>query len=239
MSTDLERLERLAERLRAVEPMRPSPQARIRGWNLTQAAIQRAHRGQRVVRSPLRLVLALAAAAAVLIVGTVAVSAQALPDSPLYPVKGALENVRGLLALTPTDRFTYHLELASTRLDEAQAMFASRRDDLAVIALSEEAERMNQAAAIVASLESTDQAEATELKNRLEQAIDVHDQQLAGLLGDVTNPQALSAIAAARDRAQSALDAARAAVQGNGSNGAGAGGHGSGSPPAGHGPSPK
>src|SRR5438445_642418 len=71
MSTELQRLERLAERLRSLEPALPSPQARIRGLNLALAAVK-APQGARRQRSAGRFLLALAAAGAVLIVGTVA-----------------------------------------------------------------------------------------------------------------------------------------------------------------------
>ncbi len=231
MSTELQRLqrlERLAERLRSLEPALPSAQARTRGLNLALAAIG-SPQAVRRPRSVGRLVLALAAAGAVLIVSTVVASADALPDSPLYQVKSLVEDARGLLLFSAADRVSYHLELANTRLKEAQAMFGRHRDDLAEQALSDLAAQMKDAAAEINSLSASDAQAASLEEQRLEQAIQVHDAQLAGLQGNVTNPQALTAIQAARDRAQQALDQARSAISGKNS-GNNSSGHGKGTP---------
>jgi hypothetical protein len=216
MSTELERLERLAERLRSVEPALPSPQARIRGLNLALAAVGTPQAARRP-RSAGRFLLALAAAGVVLIVGTVAASADALPDSPLYPVKGLVEDARGLLLFSAADRVNYHLELAGTRLREAQAMFGRHRDDLAEQALADLAVEIKDAASDIDSLSASDLQAASQEEQQLEQAIQMHDAQLAGLQGNVTNPQALSAIQAARDRAQQALTQTRSTVNSKGS----------------------
>ena len=222
MSTELQRLERLAERLRSLEPALPSPQARIRGLNLALAAV-RTPQGARRQRSAGRFLLALAAAGAVLIVGTVAASADALPDSPLYPVKGLVENARGLLLFSPADRVNYHLELAGTRLREAEAMFGRHRDDLAEQALAGLAVEIKDAGTDINSLSASDLQAATQEEGRLEEAIQSHDAQLAGLQGNVTNPQALSAIQTARDRVQQTLSQTRSTVnsKGNPSNSGG------------------
>ena len=203
-------MEALAERLRIVEPMTPSPAAKIRGWNLVSAAVQQSATVRSGSHSVRRLVLATVAAAVLLVGGTVAASANSLPDSALYPIKGVVEQVRGALAFSPSDQLTYHLELAQTRLTEAEAMIARHRLDLASQALSAMDDQLGDAAALVKAEKGTDPALAADMENRLLQAIATHDSQLAGLQGQVTNPAAQSAILRARDRAAEAVQVAKA-----------------------------
>jgi hypothetical protein len=223
------RLEMLAERLRGVEPVSPSPAAKIRGWNLVAASVEQS-RTLRKTGSPLRrLVLAPLAAALLLVAGGVAASANSLPDSPLYPVKGLLEQARGQLAFSAADRLNYHLELAQARLTEATAMIASHRIDLAGKALSAMDDQLQDAASVVAGQSQTSPALAADLQNRLEQAIAVHDRQLAGLQGQVSNPTAQQAIVEARDRAAQALESlTNPSGDGNGNNGSASPGQGQG-----------
>lgn len=227
MMSEAERLEALGERLRAVEPVVPSPAAKIRGWNLVIAAVQQSATVRSRTHSLRRLVLAAAGAAVLVVAGAVAASADSLPDSPLYPVKGALEHARGALAFSPSDRLSYHLELARTRLAEAEAMIARHRVDLAEQALNALDDEFQQAAQLVAVAKQSDGAVGADMQNRLEQAIAVHDRQLSGLQGQVTNPTAQSAIARARDRAAEALQEASKAPD-NGNHGAGPSGKGQG-----------
>jgi Domain of unknown function (DUF5667) len=243
MRSEAERLEALAERLRAVEPMMPSPVAKIRAWNLVEASIEQSRTVRAPARSPWRLVLAGAGAAALLAAGSVAASANSLPDSPLYPVKGALERVEGVLAFSPADRLTYHLNLAQTRLTEAEAMIAGHRVDLAEQALADMNQQLEDAAAVVAG-ERDMPAVAADMEHRLQEAVAVHDQQLTGMQGEVTNPTAQAAIARARDRATQAL----IMLHGSGNQGSGSGqgqgqtgsqGQGSGKGPASPHPTPK
>ncbi|HXN03327.1 MAG TPA: DUF5667 domain-containing protein [Candidatus Acidoferrum sp.] len=203
--SEMERLERLAERLRAVDPVMPSPGAKIRGWNLVLAAVEQSATARKRTHPVRRLVLAAVAAAVLLVAGAVAASADSLPDSALYPLKGVVENVRGALAFSPSDKLAYHLDLARTRLTEAEAMIARHRLDLAGQALSGMNDQLNEAALVVQSEQQSDPALAASLENRLVQAIATHDQQLAGLQGQVTNPTAVAAITQARDRAAQAL----------------------------------
>ena len=127
--------------------------------------------------------LAALAAAVLLVGGAVAASADSLPDSALYPIKGVVEQVRGALAFSPSDQLTYHLELAQTRLTEAEAMIARHRLDLASQALSAMDDQLGDAAALVKAEKGTDPAIAADLENRLLQAIATHDGQLARLQG--------------------------------------------------------
>jgi len=206
--SEVERLQRLAERLRAVDSVEASPGAKIRGWNLVLAAVEQSASVRSRTHSVRRLVLAAVAAAVLLVAGAVAASADSLPDSALYPLKGVLENVRGALAFSPSDQFAYHLDLAQTRLTEAQAMIARHRLDLASRALTGLDEQLDDAALVVRAEKQSDPVLGTSLENRLSQAIAVHDQQLAGLQGQVTNPAAVRAITEARDRAAHALQVA-------------------------------
>lgn len=211
-------MEALAERLRAVDPMMPSPAAKIRGWNLVSAAVQQSATVRSRSHSVKRLVLAAVAAAVLLVGGAVAASADSLPDSALYPLKGLVEHVRGAFALAPSDQLTYHLDLARTRLTEAEAMIARHRLDLASQALDAMNDQLNEAATLVQAEKGTDPAIAADMENRLLQAIATHDRQLAGLQGQVTNPAALEAITRARDRAAQAVQAVKT-PSANGSNG--------------------
>jgi hypothetical protein len=166
------------------------------------------------------------AAVVLIVAGAVAASANSLPDSPLYPVKGVLENARGAFAFSPADRLAYHLDLAQTRLTEAEAMIARHRLDLAGNALDALDRQLQDAATLVSSERDTDPTLASDMENRLAQAIAVHDRQLAGLQGQVSNPTAQAAIAAARDRAAQALQ--DASNPSNGNHGAGSNGQGQG-----------
>ncbi|MDQ6709271.1 MAG: DUF5667 domain-containing protein [Candidatus Dormibacteraeota bacterium] len=205
MIAENQRLERLAERLRAVDPMVPPPAAKIRAWNLISAAVQKPATGRLRARSTGRLVLAGLAAAALLVAGAVAAAADSLPDSVLYPVKGTIEAIQGRFAVSPQDQFSYHLSLAHTRLREAEAMFASHRVDLADQALAGLQQQLSDASGAVKEIRTIDPAAANTLQRELVKAVMTHDNQLAGLQGQVTNPNALNAITNARNHAQQAL----------------------------------
>jgi hypothetical protein len=239
LTPEVERLERLAERLRSVDPVMPSPGAKIRGWNLVLAAVEQSAT-VRSRRHPVRrLVLAAVAAAVLLVAGAVAASADSLPDSALYPLKGVMENVRGALAFSPSDKVAYHLDLARTRLTEAEAMIARHRLDLADEALNGLDDQLNDAALVVQSEKQSDPGLAASLEHRLIQAIATHDQQLAGLQGQVTNPAAIAAITQARDRAaQAILTADQPASSNGGKPSASPGGNGKGPSTSPH-PTPK
>lgn len=218
MIPESQRLERLAERLRAVEPARVSPTAKIRAWNLVAAGLQKPSRVGLRSRSRGRLVVAGLAAAALLVAGTVAAAADSLPDSALYPIKGALESVEGVFAVTAKDQFNHHLALAGSRLVEAEAMFARHRVDLAEQALAGMEDQLTSAAILVKTTKAVDPAVSASLERELQQAVETHDNQLAGLQGEVTNSTAVDAITRARNRAQDALQVAAApSDQGQGS----------------------
>jgi len=205
LTSEAQRLERLAERLRVVDPVAPSPGAKIRGWNLVLAAVERSATVRSRVHPVRRLVIAAVAATVLLVAGAVAASAESLPDSAFYPLKGVIENVRGALAFSPSDKLAYHLDLAQARLTEAEAMLAGHRIELAERALAAMDNQLNDAAELVQLEKQSDPALGASMENRLTQAIATHDKQLAGLQGQVTNPTALSAIIDARYHAAQAL----------------------------------
>jgi len=200
VNTEMDRFERLAERLQGMPPVTPDPATRIRAWNLVSARLAGGPVAAPARRfRPFRLATALAAALAVLLVGSAVASAQSLPNSPLYSIKRFDEGLRLALTVGAPSRFSYHLELARIRLVEVQAMVNADRLDLAEAALqSYEADLADAAAEAEQAGSPADQAL---LENRLQEAIQVHDAQLANLQGQVTNPDAVAAIQAARDRA--------------------------------------
>lgn len=196
-------MERLAERLRAVEPAVASPAAKVRGWHLALSEVQRSAAHTRPRAFP-RLVLAVVVVA-VVVMAVVAASADSLPDSPLYRMKGLVENLRGAFAFSSSDQFTFHLGLAMTRLREGEAMIASHRVDLADQALGALDDQINSAALLVQRVQRTDRLAAAGLRSQLQQAVASDDRELAGLQGQVTDPAAIAAIKRARDRAQHAV----------------------------------
>lgn len=87
-----------------------------------------------------------AALGLVLVVGGIGTaSASALPGTPLYPAKLAVEHVRLLVASSPEQQAQTHLEIASTRLQEA-AIETRRGDPEAVTALLQSYQQQVEAA---------------------------------------------------------------------------------------------
>jgi hypothetical protein len=208
LTPELQRLERLAERLRAVDPVISSPSAKIRGWNLVLVAVEQSSTVRSGAHPVRRLVLAAVAAVVLLVAGALAASADSFPDSPLYPLKGVLETARGALAFSPSDQLAYHLDLAKTRLTEAEAMIARHRVDLAGKSLNALDDQLKSAALVVKAVKQADPPAATRLADQLRQAVATDDRQLADLEGQVQNPAAAGAIMQARQRAADALKAA-------------------------------
>jgi hypothetical protein len=207
--TEMQRLERLAERLRAVEPYVPPPGAKIRGWNLVLAAVEQSTAARSRAHPVRRLVIGLAAAAVLLVAGAGAAAADSLPDSPLYPLRGVLENVRGALTFSAADKVAYHLELARTRLSEAETMIARHRVDLASASLEALDEELKSAALLVQTERQVDAALAARLQERLRQAVATDDQQLADLQAQVQTPAAAGVIVQSRQHAADALNLAQ------------------------------
>lgn len=199
MSSEMERLDRLAERLRALPAADPGPATRVRAWNLVSARLTATPAAGMHRSRPLRLVAALAAALALLLVGSAVAAAQSLPNSALYPVKRFDENLRAALTFGSQPQFSYRLELAGTRLQEASAMLEQGRLDLAEASLGSYQADLAEAAAL--AVEAGSPNVTALLGSWLQEAIEVHDAQLALLQGQITNPEAQAAIQEARDRA--------------------------------------
>jgi hypothetical protein len=205
LTPEVQRLERLAERLRAAEPYTPPPDAKIRGWNLVLAAVEQSTTA-RSRRHPLRrLVVGAVAAAVLLVAGALAASADSLPDSPIYPLKGVLENVRGALTFGSADKLGYHLELAHARITEAETMIARHRVDLAAASLQALDDQLKSAALLVQAVRQANPPAAVHLQDRLRQAVAIDDRQLADLQGQVQTAAAASTIIQARAHAADAL----------------------------------
>jgi hypothetical protein len=209
LTPEEQRLDRLADRLRVVDPIIASPGAKIRGWNLVLAAVEQSATVRSRTHPVRRLVVAAVIVVALLVVGAFAASADSLPDSPVYPLKGVLDNARGWLAFSPSDKFAYHLDLARTRLTEADAMIARHRLDLAGRALNGFDDQITATAQVMQAEQRTDPTVAADMENRLGRAIATQDAHLQDLQGQVTNPAAVDAISRARDRAAKAIPSAK------------------------------
>jgi hypothetical protein len=209
LTPEVERLERLAERLRAVEPFVPPPGAKIRGWNLVLSAVEQSTTARSRAHPVRRLIIGAAAAVLLLVAGAGAASADSLPDSPLYPLKGVLENARGVLAFNASDRVAYHLDLARTRLREAETMIARHRIDLAGTSLTGLDDQLKSAALVVQAERRADPTGAIRLQDRLRQAVATDDQQLADLQSQAQSAAVAGAIVQARKQAAEALKLAQ------------------------------
>ena len=106
-----------------------------------------------------RGLVALVVAAGILGGATVA-SADSLPDDPLYTFKLAGEQLRLAIAISPEDRAAVELSIAQHRLDEAERLATSGREDDAIIATASYGSSLADAAADLASVESTSPATA-------------------------------------------------------------------------------
>ncbi len=91
-----------------------------------------------------------------LVGGATVASADSLPDDLLYGVKLAGEQVRLAVAVSPEDRASVELSIAEHRLDEAERLATAGREDDAIIATAAYGSSLADAAADLASIESTD-----------------------------------------------------------------------------------
>lgn len=88
--------------------------------------------------------------------GTTVASADSLPDDLLYGVKLAGEQLRLIVAVSAEDRASVELSIAEHRLDEAERLASAGREDDAIIATAAYGSSLADAAADLASVESTD-----------------------------------------------------------------------------------
>jgi hypothetical protein len=106
--------------------------------------------------------------------GVVAMAAGAQPDSPLYGIKRAAEEVRLSLTFDPVDKARLELELASRRVDEAVAMAHSGHAELALTAARDATSLVEEASAALSANPSVANEQALEhassdARGRLEQ----------------------------------------------------------------------
>jgi hypothetical protein len=210
LTPEVQRLERLAERLRTVDPFVAPPGAKIRGWNLVLAAVEQSTAARSRAHPIRRLVIGVVVAAVLLLAGALAASADSLPDSPIYPLKGVLERARGAVTFSPGDRLAYHLDLARTRLTEAEAMISRHRMDLAGTSLKALDDQLKSAALLVQTERQVNALSAARLQDRLRLAVATDDRQLADLQNQVQTSAAAGAIIQARQQAADALKSAEA-----------------------------
>ena len=210
MTPEVQRLERLAERLRAVDPFVAPPGAKIRGWNLVLAAVEQSTAARSRAHPVRRLVIGVVVAVVLLLAGALAASADSLPDSPVYPLKGVLESARGAVTVSAADKLAYHLDLARTRLTEAEAMISRHRVDLAGTSLKAFDDQLKSGALLVQTERQVNAPAAARLQDRLRLAVGTADQQLADLQGQVQSSAAAGAIIQARQQAADALKIAEA-----------------------------
>lgn len=210
MTPEVQRLERLAERLRTVDPFVAPPGAKIRGWNLVLSAVEQSTAARSRAHPVRRLIIGVVVAVVLLVAGALAASADSLPDSPIYPLKGVLESARGAVTLSAADKLAYHLDLARTRLTEAEAMISRHRVDLAGTSLKAFDDQLKSAALVVQTERQVNAPAAARLQDRLRLAVATADLQLADLQGQVQTSAAAGAIIQARQQAADALKIAEA-----------------------------
>lgn len=138
----------------------PDPRYAAAARRRFQAALATAkqNRGRAVARSgrfagwltrlavPLALVLILSLSG----LGLVQASDGSLPDSPLYPVKQASENVGGLLATSPPARAVFQIRLTNARRSELERAMAMKKSSVFVLMIAQ--------AMVNAANQATDQA---------------------------------------------------------------------------------
>jgi len=155
-----------ALRLKARE-LRLDPNSRIRMRNTVLAALapakptlaDRVYGGFVLVGRPAPLLvraLLVVVMAATLVGGATVASGDSLPDDVLYSLKLAGEQVRLSIAIGPEDRAAVELSIAEHRLDEAERLATSGREDDAIIATASYGSSLADAAADLASVESID-----------------------------------------------------------------------------------
>lgn len=145
---ELEGMLALSEELGALSGVAPAGEARARAWEEFEAAA-RAHRAawvhrhdlpHRKSRHPLpthrfrwSFVLAIALTLALVAGVTLALASQlAEPDSSLYPLKMSSERLLVAVNRAPTSKASIHLQFASQRFRDAEAMAASGKGNYAV-----------------------------------------------------------------------------------------------------------
>jgi hypothetical protein len=110
--------------------------------------------------------------------GAMVASADSLPDDVLYGFKLAGEQLRLAVAISPEDRAAVELSIAQHRLDEAESLASIGREDDAIIATASYGSSLADAAADLASVESSSPATAA-LVTQLQAALTASQQRVA------------------------------------------------------------
>lgn len=145
-------------------------------------------------------------------------SADSLPDDPLYSFKLAGEQLRLAIAVSPEDRASVELSIAEHRLDEAERLATSGREDDAIIATASYGSSLADAAADLASVESTDSGTAA-LVTQMQTSLAISQQRVAAtatkLAADprTTGPAAVLATVAATTSPSTVSPATKIAYQ--------------------------
>ena len=105
-------------------------------------------------------------------------SADSLPDDLLYGFKLAGEQLRLAIAISPEDRAAVELSIAQHRLNEAETLASIGREDDAIIATASYGSSLADAAADLASVESSSPATAA-LVTQLQAALTASQQRIA------------------------------------------------------------
>ncbi|HEV2251240.1 MAG TPA: DUF5667 domain-containing protein [Candidatus Limnocylindria bacterium] len=110
--------------------------------------------------------------------GAAVASADSLPDDPLYGFKLAGEQLRLAIAISAEDRAAVELSIAEHRLLEAERLATSGREDDAIIATASYGSSLADAAADLATVESTDPGTAA-LVTQLQQSLTASRERVA------------------------------------------------------------
>jgi Domain of unknown function (DUF5667) len=112
--------------------------------------------------------------------GATVASADSLPDDALYGFKLAGEQLRLAVAISVEDRAAVELSIAEHRLDEAERLATSGREDDTIIATASYGSSLADAAADLASVESTDSGTAA-LVTQMQASLSVSQQRVAAI----------------------------------------------------------
>jgi hypothetical protein len=155
-----------ALRLRERE-FRLDPASRVRMRNTVLAALaptkptlaDRAYSALLLLGKPAPVLvraLVIVVIAVSLLGGATVASGDSLPDDALYSFKLAGEQLRLAIAVSVPDRAAVELSIADHRLDEAERLATNGREDDAIVATASYGSSLADAAADLASVESTD-----------------------------------------------------------------------------------
>lgn len=130
-TAELEPLLRTAAATRQAVMVVPRAEARTTGWEQISAALREAKPARSSIFAAPRWAIAIAVLAVFFVISgaMVSVAAGSLPDSSLYPVKLATENVQLTFTFTKFDKTELLVKLADRRVSEITAMAERGKPD--------------------------------------------------------------------------------------------------------------